>query len=750
MPAASPDLRQLLGIVPMFAGLAPADLDALAELFEPVELGPGEHLMRRGEVGDAMFVLAAGELVVEVSGARVDRLEPGAVVGELALLSVPERTADVSAGAGGALVWRLGRAHFERQAAAHPSLLAAVQAVARPRLERAQLAPLLADRFGAVSDAEVAEWHARSTWRRLARGEALSRRGDVADEVYLVVSGRLEVRDATGERVRVAGRGAVVGESAIVGDGVRRHDVVAARETDVVALPAEAAASSPRFVTRLAADLLDGSVHAGVDGSVGARVAFLPASEGAPFAAVAGAVAERLRGWGRTLVLSSRAVDERFGRDGVAQAGPAEPIAPALAMWLDEQLRAHEHVVLLADEGPTPWTARCLRLVETAVLVASAAAPVEPSGLAAVRASLGLASVQASPDLPTELVLVQPDGATLPSGTARWLETLAPRAHHHVRLGEPRDLDRLARRLAGRAVGLALSGGGARGYVHIGLLRALEERGVPIDVVFGTSMGAVIGGAYALAGNADECERLASRFGDRKQLLDRTLPLVALTRSRRVNETLRSLYGAETRVEDLWLPFVCVSASLTHAELRVHDRGAMWRAVRASAAIPGVFTPVMAEGANDVLVDGGVMNNLPADLLRAYLGPGTVIASNAYGGKADGEPLSFGDDVSGWAVLRSKLLPVGPRVKAPSLLGTLMRATSLASKRLLDEAGRYADLVVTYPSSAVRSLEFDLHEETIAAGYRDAVERVAEWLERPGAATWRPAEAEERGAPAAA
>src|SRR5690606_30860743 len=197
--------------------------------------------------------------------------------------------------------------------------------------------------------------------------------------------------------------------------------------------------------------------------------------------------------------LSSRAVDERFGRAGVAQAGPAEPIAPALAMWLDEQLRAHEHVVLLADEGPTPWTARCLRLVETAVLVASAAAPVEPSGLAAVRASLGLASVQASPDLPPEPVPDPPGGAALPY------------CHHHVRLGEPRDLDRLARRLAGRAVGLALSGGGARGYVHIGLLRALEERGVPIDVVFGTSMGAVIGGAYALAGNADECERLASR-----------------------------------------------------------------------------------------------------------------------------------------------------------------------------------------------------------------------------------------------
>src|SRR5690606_21307936 len=210
MPDASLDLRQLLSTVPIFAGLSGADLDALAERFTPVELAPGEHLMRRGEVGEFMCLLAAGELTVEVGGAAVDRLRPGAVVGERALISVPERSADVAAGRGGAKVWRLARAEFERLAATHPSLLAAVHEVARPRLERAQLAPLLADRFGASTDAEVAQWQALARWRRLVRGEALYRRGEPVSEVYLVVSGCLEVREASGERVRVAGRGAVV------------------------------------------------------------------------------------------------------------------------------------------------------------------------------------------------------------------------------------------------------------------------------------------------------------------------------------------------------------------------------------------------------------------------------------------------------------------------------------------------------------------------------------------------------------
>ena len=393
-------------------------------------------------------------------------------------------------------------------------------------------------------------------------------------------------------------------------------------------------------------------------------------------------------------------------------------MAAPLSLWLEQQVRGHESVVLVGDAADTPWRRRCLRLADTVLLVADARE--EPSGPA-----------EAAHDAPhgsLELVLVHPDTTLMPSGTARWLDTYDVSAHHHVRLGEVDDLDRLARRLGGRAVGLALSGGGARGYVHIGLFRALEEHGVPVDVVYGTSMGALIGGVHALTREAAAGYRVAERFGDRRQLMDRTLPLVALTRSRKVTRMLRSIFGEDTRIEDLWIPFLCVSASLTSAQIRVHDRGLLWRAVRASTAIPGIFTPILSEGGTEVLVDGGVMNNLPVDLLREVMGEGTVIASNAYGGAAEGRRMHFPDDVSGWEVLRSKVLPFGTRIRAPSLLGTLMRSSSLASKSLLDEAARYADLVITYPSSEVTSLEFDDYAETIAIGYRHATDAMHGWL----------------------
>lgn len=723
MPASPDDVLRLLGDVTLFRGLSREELAAVAERLRPVELPPAAVVFRQGELGDAMYVLARGRLAVTVDGATVDDLPPGAVVGELALLTAPERNATVTAAEDGATLWRLSREDFERLTAQMPHVLEAVHAVGRPRLERAQLAPLLAQRFGVSTDTEIAALQTAAVWRDVARGDVLYRAGDTAHDVYIVVSGRFEVRDVRGELDRSVGRGGVLGEAAVTGQTVRTHEAVATRDGHVVALPVEVAAGSPRFVASVASDLLQRLNRSAAPAPAAAGVvALLPVTPGAPVAELAGALTERFAAWGPTVALSSQRVDERFGRARVAQADGADEMAAPLSLWLDQQVRSHESLVLVCDAADTPWRRRCLRLADTVLLVTTA--DVGP-GAGPERSTPS--TLHAAP----QLVLVHADDTVMPTGTARWLDAYQVVSHHHVRLGESKDLDRLARRLAGRAIGVALSGGGARGYVHIGLFRALEENEVPVDVVYGTSMGALIGGIHALTQEAAAGYRLAERFGDRRQLMDRTIPLVALTRSRKVTRTMRSLYGEDTRIEDLWVPFRCVSASLTNAELRVHDRGLMWRAIRASTAIPGIFTPILDESGDEVLVDGGVMNNLPVDLLRAFMGPGTVIASNAYGGKSDGKRMSFGDDVSGWAALRSRLLPFGRRIRAPSLLGTLMRATSLASKSLLDEAAHYADLVVTYPSSEVASLEFDSYAETIEVGYRHASEALQAWLHPP-------------------
>lgn len=748
--------RPFLGRSSLFQGLEPEALDVLAAEFEVVALAPGEVLFRQGDVGDAMFVVEDGALVVQVGRAggstqagrktlpgagttddghatTVDRLGPGAIVGEMALLTNPDRSATVVAGAEGARLWRLERTEFERTASTYPALLKAVHEVARPRLERAQLGPILRDWFDATGEADVASLQSRLRWRTVDQGQALYRAGEPADMAYLVVSGRFEVRqedEASGGQARsYAGRGAILGETAVFDAAERLQSAIAIRDSHVVEVPRDVADASPAFLRRLAGTMVERTVRGGRHGAEGAiSIALVPASDGAPVAAVAAALARRMSDWGTVIRLSSAVVDERFGRAGVAQSGSADAFGLPLASWLDQQERSHDVVLHEVDATPSPWTHRCLRQVDTVVVVAGAD---DDASVGALEADV----TRRVPQLPVELVLVHPDDRQRPTDTMRWLTPREIRAHHHVRLGRDSDMDRLARRLSGRAVGLALSGGGARGYVHIGLLRAMEERGLPVDMVVGTSMGAVVAAGYALEQRAEACHALAKDFGDRKKVLDYTLPLVALTRSRKVTHLLQAMYGEDTRIEDLWIPFACVSASLTHSEPRVHETGPLWRAVRASAAIPGVFTPVLSEANGEVLVDGGVMNNFPVDVLREMLGPGTVIASNAYGGREHARAMAFADDVSGWRMLAQKILPFGRRnkIRAPTILGTLMRATSLGSKYAMAGMDQYADLVVRYPTGGTSSLQFDASAEMIDIGYEQGSAALDAWLARAGA-----------------
>jgi predicted acylesterase/phospholipase RssA len=288
----------------------------------------------------------------------------------------------------------------------------------------------------------------------------------------------------------------------------------------------------------------------------------------------------------------------------------------------------------------------------------------------------------------------------------------------------------LARRLAGCAVGLVLGGGGARGFAHIGVLRAIEEAGVPVDVIGAASMGAVVGAAYALDRTGPEMEALAATFASRRRLLDPTLPLTSFLASGKVTRVLRELYG-EARIEDLWRPFFAISSNLSKSEPMVHRGGLLWEAVRASSAIPGTFAPMLVDG--DLVVDGGVLNNLPIDVMRETVETGVVIGSNVVparvGGREGRRPYRFGPSVSGFRVLLSRL-PFGPSLRAPGLLSILTRSTEIGSAWRARSASfrRHADLLVEPAMGRFRILDFDAWREILAAGEESGREQVRAWL----------------------
>jgi len=218
-------------------------------------------------------------------------------------------------------------------------------------------------------------------------------------------------------------------------------------------------------------------------------------------------------------------------------------------------------------------------------------------------------------------VLVHRNGSS-PAGTGRWLDARRVEGYAHVRLRESADFDRAARLLTRRGIGLTLGGGFARGIAHLGIFRAMAEPGVAVDAVGGASMGAMIAALWALGWDAERILRevtaaCAGAFGDL------TFPFLAFKRGGKFSSAVRSLFG-DVQIEDLWIPYFCISANLNRAELKVHTRGSLAKALLAATRAPGVFPPVIYEG--ELHVDGGVVNNVPVDLMRSFSNDGNVSA----------------------------------------------------------------------------------------------------------------------------
>jgi len=418
------------------------------------------------------------------------------------------------------------------------------------------------------------------------------------------------------------------------------------------------------------------------------------------------------------MYLDSQRFDEQFGRTGAAQLPAEHPTSTVINYWLTDIEQSNSYLILDADRTLTEWTRRCLRQADRVVLVTAAGDATDPDLFSPLMAqTIKTSLLHSAPDL----VLIQPEGVSRPAHTARWLSGLRLHTFHHVRMGEKRDFSRLARRLTGRAVGLVLSGGGARGFVHVGVIRALEEAGQEIDLIGGTSMGALLGALYAMNRNYEDILELVRTFSSPKKLMDYTIPFTSLVASYKVNRLLKELFG-EVEIEDLWKNYFCVSSNLSQGEPVIHEVGSLWEAVRASIAIPGIFVPVLRDG--EVLVDGGVMNNFPIDIMRRRTEGGFVIGVNASPKKDLTGRFKFGPAISGWDLLWSKVNPLAPKIHAPSVFSNLIRVTEASSVYRNSLNLAEADLLISPPVEAYATLAFNDYEKIIEEGYKAAQSKI--------------------------
>jgi NTE family protein len=546
-----------------------------------------------------------------------------------------------------------------------------------------------------LDEPTLAALEAELKWVRVPGGQILFRENDVADALYVVMSGCLGVSvsdghggDALVSRI-VAGE--TVGEMGILDGGFRSATVEALRDTELLRLDKSSCErlveQYPRsmlsLMSLLVRRLRNTTRH--LDDQAQVRtVALVSTDHYADHRRVAHDLVNRLVADGRrALLLDCKSVNRS-------------------TEWLSAAEAANDLVVYCAEPSNPDWTKLCLRQADRVVLIASSGAP--------FAMPTWLAEEGKECRRPFDLVMIQQGRRNIGRTVECWRARLPIDVVCQVRHGNPNDIARLLRLLRGTAVGLVLSAGGARGFAHLGVVRALREAHIPIDRIGGCSMGAIVGAAVAMEwDNAEIRDRLRSAFVESNPINDYTLPFLSLVKGHKVTRRLEEHFGS-TCIEDLWRPFFCVSTNLSAGVLAVHRDGPLVRALRASVAIPGLLPPVMID--REAHVDGGVINWLPVDVMGAKRGP--VIAVDV---ASDPALVAFEGGKSmqpDWRFWRRW-------GKMPPIVDLLFRAATVSCDALGRAACAQADILFKPALETVDLLDWMACDRAIDAGYRHAI-----------------------------
>lgn len=550
-----------------------------------------------------------------------------------------------------------------------------------------------------VGDTAFRALLSEANWFALPGGTLLDREGENDSALFLVVTGSLGVftEDGQGRRRLLSHvpAGETVGEmSLIAGSSGHSVQIVALRDTELLRISPAAfetlVARHPRVMMNITRFLVRRLHNATVQRDVGRprTFAIVPLQDGLSGAGIAHRLADALHTMGlRAAVLDVGAADQD-------------------AEWFNTFEQCHDVVFYRGDRPDSAWTQLCMRQADRIFLLARADRPLPAR-------PMDLPGFKNRASGPPEMLLLQPQTGALNLPEHFIGRTSLFEGHHHIREGHGRDVARVARFIAGRAVGLVLAGGGARGFAHIGIIKALMEAGIPFDRVGGTSMGAIIAAGLAKEWGVPELtERMRAVFVRDNPLSDFTLPLIALLKGRKVSTKLQEHFG-EICIEELPRSFFAVSSDLTMGRIHVHRSGPLWRALRASVALPGILPPITHQG--NLLVDGGIMNNLPVDVMRDQdPAAGPIIACDITG-EID---LRIGDERYGeqpwWRLLAHRMRG------NPSILSILMRSGTVGSEAQRRVVREQCDYLIEPLLPAIGLGDWKKFDQAVHEGYEAA------------------------------
>jgi len=730
-------MRQAVAeVLGMTEGMEDGFLDAIVSSLAFQALAVGSTLVNQSDAVDSLWIVGAGQLVGR-GGLANQEVElglfgPGQMLAASLLPASGPSLLTVTA-ATDAVLWRLSLAGADTLREAWPGQMSAVwdQATAQATFLSLVLGLRQSILFAEVDLTTAAELARMAKQLVLRRGDVLCRQDDPSDAIYLVINGRLDtvkrLPDGTLEPLAEIGPGESVGEIGCVTGQLWPADTVARRDTTVARLtktgylellrrhPQEIARGLVRSAQGVSMGMARFRGHHG--GNL-PSLALIAAHPGLSLRQSADALAGALARRGSIIVLNSDICTEA-GYPINDESRYSHERNIALLRWIGDLERHFSCVLYVADERDSPWTRLCARQADNLLLMIDGSAspqvgPIERS----------VQEIGAATNRPLTILLVQPPNLAVPSDTAKHLALRQADQHMHVRTGNAADWARVARFLAGHAVGVVFGGGGARGFAHIGILRALEQHGVPVDFVGGASMGALVASQYALNRGADEILDGIMALVRRGEQF--TPPLVSLMAGRRFSRGMHTLLG-DAAIEDTWRKFFCISANLTKAQPVVHTDGSLWRATLASNSPPGLFPPVVSGG--DLLADGGLIDGLPIATMYQHNRKGLLIVINVTPDGGISTSYSYDYGLSGWRILWNRLNSLAVRqVGMPSIVEILVRSMSvgsLANRALMPK--RATDLLLEPPLKAYSVMDHAKGAEIAEKGYSYAQDMIGNW-----------------------
>ncbi|MEK6806109.1 MAG: patatin-like phospholipase family protein [Pseudomonadota bacterium] len=552
---------------------------------------------------------------------------------------------------------------------------------------------------------------AHATPLTLRGGARLFSTGDAPDAIYIVASGRLRVTLPDGSFLGYVARLEPMGEIGAISGETRSADVHAIRDSVLIRLgrdellafllahPTALVAMARVLIHRLRQNQLHTQRQSIRSARAFTVIAGTPEVDAA---ALSQSLARELAQHDSVRLLEQASVGAEW-----AARSQSDDDDDALIEWLSELEHQHRYLVYAGNREPDAWTQRALRQADRILVIVPADLPPQTTAMiAALKNSGVLANI--------ELVLVPRGEAN--ADVAGWKRITGAHAHYFAGADNQAAVARLARQITGRGIGLVFGGGGARGFAHLGLIRALNELAIPVDLVGGSSMGAFVAALLACGYSVEEMRHLARDMFVEHNLLNDYLipPRGSLIRGRKFLHQMREIFG-DRRIDDLRLPFFCVSTNLTRGVPTLHDTGSLAAWVTASMSVPGIAPPTAWQG--ELLVDGAVVNSLPTDLMLA-LDRGPIIASDVSTEGGLRVPGVEGPDTE--ALFNWK----GPG-DAPGLREILFRTATLTSESGVKRRAAMADLYLRMPVGEIGMFDWKRIDEIMERGYHFALEHLA-------------------------